>query len=90
MRVSLGVAMLKKCDDLDILGVTYDSKITYMQLRSNFTRFPELLLKDLIRILRKSWRLFHNRSPREMIPGVCTGRFGVTFRRIVLGYRYTP
>ena len=37
--------VLKESDDLDILGVTFDSKLT---LRSIFARSPEQLLKDLV------------------------------------------
>ena len=40
-----GGTMLKECNDLVILGVTFDSKMTFEKhLRS----FPEQLLKDLI------------------------------------------
>ena len=37
--------LLKESDDLDILGVTFESKLT---LRSIFAGFPEQLLKDLV------------------------------------------
>ena len=37
--------MLKESDNLDILGVTFDSKIL---LRSIFAGFPEQFLKDLV------------------------------------------
>ena len=48
--------MLKKSEDLDILGVTLDSK---MFLRNIFAWFPEHFLKGLD-ILRKSCRVFND------------------------------
>ena len=37
--------MLKECVDLDILGETFDSKMTF---KKHFTRFEEQLLKGLV------------------------------------------
>ena len=56
---TIGETVLKESDDLDILGVTLNSKITFKNhlrsvSRANFQR---------IFILRKSWRVFHDRSP---------------------------
>ena len=42
---TIGGTVLKESDDLVILGVTFDSKMTFEKL---FTRFPEQLLKDLV------------------------------------------
>ena len=38
--------MLKESDDLEILGVTFDSEITFEKHLSY--RFPEQLLKELV------------------------------------------
>ena len=49
--------VLKESDDLDILGVTFDSKLTFEKhLRSVSRAAPQTL-----GILRKSWRAFHDR-----------------------------
>ena len=50
--------VLKESDDLDILGATFDSQMTFEKhlrsvSRAAFQRFS---------ILRKSWRVFHERS----------------------------
>ena len=50
--------VLKDFDDYDMLGVTFDSKIT---LRRIFARFRDHLLNYRLGILRKSWRVFHDR-----------------------------
>ena len=55
--LTIGGTVLKESDDLVILGVTFDSKMT---LRIIFALFPEQLRKD--GILRKSWRVFHDRA----------------------------
>ena len=46
LPLTIGGTVLKESDDLIILGVTFDSKMT--NLRSIFARFPEQLLKDLV------------------------------------------
>ena len=43
--LTIGGTVLKEPDDLVILGVTFDSKMTS---RSLFARFPEQLLKDFV------------------------------------------
>ena len=43
--LTIGGTVLKESDDLVILGVTFDSKMT---LRSIFALFPEQLRKDLV------------------------------------------
>ena len=43
--LTIGGTVLEEADDLVILGVTFDSKMT---LRSIFALFPEQLLKDLV------------------------------------------
>ena len=41
-------------------------------------------------ILRKSWRVFHDRLLREMLSSFCPACFEVLFCIKVLGWRYTP
>ena len=49
--------VLKESDDLDILGVTFDSKLTFEKhLRSVFRSASQRL-----GILRKSWLVFHDK-----------------------------
>ena len=49
--------MLKEPDDLDILGVTFDSKLTFEKHLRSVSRAGSQRLG----ILRKSWRVFHDR-----------------------------
>ena len=49
--------MLKESDDLDILGVTFDSKLTFEKRLRSVSRAASQRLG----ILRKSWRVFHDR-----------------------------
>ena len=56
--LTIGGTVLKKPDDLVILGVTFDSKMTYEKhLRSVSRAAPQRL-----GILKKSWWVFHDRS----------------------------
>ena len=48
--------MLKESDDLDILGVTFDSKLTFEKHLRSVSRAAYQRLG----ILRKSWRVFHD------------------------------
>ena len=58
---------LKESDDLVILGVTFDSKMTFEKhLHSVFRASSQRVC-----ILRKSWRVFHDRS----LLGRCLGGF---------------
>ena len=50
--------MLKESDDLVILGVTFDSKMTFEKHLRSVSRAASQRLV----ILRKSWRMFHDRS----------------------------
>ena len=43
--LTIGRTVLKESDELVILGVTFDSKMTF---EKHFARFPEQLLKDLV------------------------------------------
>ena len=56
--LTIGRTVVKESDDLVILGVTFDSKMTIEKhLRSVFRAASQRL-----GILRKSWRVFHDRS----------------------------
>ena len=56
--LTVGGTVLKVSDDLVIMGVTFDSKMTFEKhLRSVSRSAPQRL-----GILRKSWRVFHDRS----------------------------
>ena len=58
LPLTLCGTLLKECDDLVILGMTFGSKMTFeKQLRSVFRAASQRL-----GILRKSWRVFHDRS----------------------------
>ena len=50
--------VLKESDDLVILGVTFDSKMTFEKHLRSVSRAASQRLG----ILRKSWRVFHDRS----------------------------
>ena len=50
--------VLKESDGLDILGVTFDYKITFEKHLRSVSRAASQRLG----ILRESWRVFHNRS----------------------------
>ena len=49
--------VLKQSDDLDILGVTFDCKLTF----DKHLRSVSSAASQRIGILRKSWRVFHNK-----------------------------
>ena len=49
--------MLKESDDLVILGVTFDSKMTFEKL----LRFVSRAASQRFDIFRKSWQVFHDR-----------------------------
>ena len=54
----IGGTVLKESDDLVIFGVTFDSKMTFVKhIRSVQEKLPKRL-----GILRKFWRVFHDRS----------------------------
>ena len=56
--LTIGRAVLKESDDLFILGVTFDSKMTF----EKHLRFVSRAASQRLCILRKSWRVFHDRS----------------------------
>ena len=56
--LSIGETVLKESDDLVILGVTFDSKMTFEKHLHSVSRAA----LQICGILRKSWRVFHDRS----------------------------
>ena len=50
--------MLKESYDLDILGMTFDSKVTF----EKYLRLVSRPASQRLRILRKSWRVVNDRS----------------------------
>ena len=56
--LTIGGTVLKESDDLVILGVTFDSKMTFEKHLRSVSRAASQRLG----ILRKSWRVFHDRS----------------------------
>ena len=55
--LTIGGTELKESDDLDILRVTFDSKLTFEKHLRSVSRAASQRLG----ILRKSWRVFHDR-----------------------------
>ena len=62
--------MLKESADLDILGVTFDSKMTFEKHLRSVSRAASQRLG----ILRKYWRVFHDR----LLLGRCFRGFVLT------------
>ena len=56
--LTIGGTLLKESDDLVILGVTFDSKMTFEKHICSVSRAASQRLG----ILRKSWRVFHDRA----------------------------
>ena len=56
--LTIGITVLKESDDLVILGVTFHSKMTFEKHLCSVSRAASQRLG----ILRKSWRVFHDRS----------------------------
>ena len=85
--LTIGGTVLKESDDLIILAVTFDSKMTFEKHLRSVSRAASQRLG----ILRKSWRVFHDRS----LLGRCFRGFVLTVLEyysavMVLGCRYTP
>ena len=57
----IGGTVLKKSDDLVILGVTFDSKLTF----EKHLRLVSRAASQRLGILRKSWLVFHDRPLLE-------------------------
>ena len=56
--LTIGGTVLKESDDLVILGVTFDSKMTFEKHLHSVSRAAS----QWSGILRKSWQVFHDRS----------------------------
>ena len=54
--LTIGGTVLKKSDDLVILGVTFDSKMTFEKLLRSVSR----VASQRLGILRKSWQVSHD------------------------------
>ena len=65
--LTIGGTALKESDDLVILGVTFESKMTFEKHLRSVSRAASQKLG----ILRKSWRVFHDRA----LLGRCSGSF---------------
>ena len=57
LPLTIGGTVLKESKDLVILGVTFDSKMTFEKHLHSVSRAASQRLG----ILRKSWRVFHDR-----------------------------
>ena len=55
-QLTIGRTVLKESDELVLLGVTFDSKMSFEKHLHSVSRAASLRLG----ILRKSWRVFHN------------------------------
>ena len=56
--LTIGGTVLEESDDLVILGVTFDSKLIFQ----NHLRLVSRAASQRLRILRKFWQVFHDRS----------------------------
>ena len=85
--LTIGGTVLKESDDLVILGVTFDSKMTFEKHLHSVSRAASQWLGIL-----KSWQVFHDRLLHgRCFRGLfCLASFGGLFCRLVLGCRYTP
>ena len=63
-------SVLKESDDLDILGASFDSKLTFEKHLRSVSRAAS----ERLGILRKSWRVFHDR----LLIGRCCWGFVLT------------
>ena len=81
--LTIGGTVLMEFADLDILGVTFDSKMTFEKHLRSVSRAASQRLG----ILRKSWQVFHDSliAPSELLLRFCPARFGVLFRSVVPG-----
>ena len=55
--LTIGGAVLKRAEDLVILGVAFDSNVTF----ETYLRSVSRAASQRLGILRKSWRVFHDR-----------------------------
>ena len=83
--LTIGGTVMKESDDLVILGAIFDSKLAF----EKHLRLDSRAASQRLGILRKSFRVFHDRSLLKR-SGFCPASFGVLFYSVVLGCRYTP
>ena len=76
--LTIGGTILKESDDLVILGVTFDSKMTFEKHLRSVSRAASQRL-GILRL-----------GILKMLSGFCSASFGVLFCSLVLGCRYTP
>ena len=82
----IGGTVLKESVDLVILGVIFDCKMSFEKhLRSVSRAASQRLL-----ILRKSWRVFHDRSLLGRFWVLSCPFWSILFCSVVLGCRYRP
>ena len=74
--LTIGGTVLKESDDLVILGVTFDSKMTF----EKHLRLVSRAASQRLGILRKSWGVFHDRA----LLGDAFGVLSCQFLSIVL------
>ena len=80
--LTIGGTVLKESDDLVILGVTFDYKMTFEKHLRSVSRAASQRLG----ILRKSWLVFHDRSLLlRCFRFFFSDRFGVLLCSVVLG-----
>ena len=80
--LTIGRTVMKESDDLVILGVTFDPKMTFEKHLRSVSRAAS----QRFCILRKSWQVFHDKTASwEMLYVFCPASFGALFRRLVLG-----
>ena len=85
--LTIGGTVLKEPDDLVILGVPFDSKMTFEKHLHSVSKAASQRLG----ILRKSWQVFHDRLLLgRSFSDFCLESFGVLFCRLVLGCQYIP
>ena len=72
--LTIGGTVLKEYDDLDVLGVTFNSKMT-------FEKHLSRAASQRLGILRKPWRVFHDISLLWRCFGVSTWPFSRTVLR---------
>ena len=85
--LTIGGTVLKESDDLATLGLTFDSKMTF----EKHLHSVSCAASQRLGILRKSWRVFHDRSLLgRCFLGFCPASFGVLFCSLLLCCRYTP
>ena len=82
--LTIGGTVLKESDDLVILGVTFDSMMTFEKHLSSVSRAASQRLG----ILRKSWRVFHDISLLWRSFLVLSNMLWSLFCSLVPGCRY--